>query len=189
MLRAGRTDLIHRSLSGGDLLLARMDPKHADVRNLNARDIRDLVVRNDLDFGWKGMVGARISPRLAFEAGYTDLGKATVPSITTRQASVARTKAFTAFGVGMMPVGKVDLFAKAGPVRSESTGRVDGTFFDSSQRRIGYGAGVQLARRRFVMRVEYEQFGNGAAGNLHAISLGFRMSLHRGQPASTLRAY
>lgn len=153
--------------AGGDVLLARLAP--------NRTDSHDFAARNDRDFGWKGMVGVRMTPRFAFEAGFTNFGDARARSITTGPAR-ARTQAFTAFGVGFLPAGPVDVFAKAGPTRMQYTGHVRGDYFDRQDKKMGYGAGLQLAKRRLTVRAEYEKLGRGPAGRMDAVSLGFRLA-------------
>ncbi len=156
-------------------MLARIDPRRNDFRDVPARDVPYINSRNNSDWGGKGMVGMRMTPHLAFEAGYTDFGG--TPTDVER-ALRARTKTFTAYGVGIMPVGPLQIFAKAGPTRIESTGRINGTYFDDQERKITYGAGLQLAQRRWVVRTEYEKFGSGSFGNLNTVSLGFRLSFN-----------
>ncbi len=158
--------------SGGAELLARLAPKRADVP--------DIKTRSDKDLGWKGLVGLRMARHLAFEAGYMDLGTASAPSLAARSSAQVRTRTFTAFAVGFMPAGPIEVFAKAGPARIQSAGHTGGAYFDEQRRMIGYGAGVQLARRRLAVRAEYEKFGSGAAGKVDAISIGFRLSFRPG---------
>ena len=100
--------------AGGEVLQARLNPKRTDTP--------DFKPRNDSDLGWKGLVGVRMSPHFAFEAGYTDFGLITAPDVAVNRPLQARTKVFTAFGVGIVPVGRVEMFAKAGPARTESIG-------------------------------------------------------------------
>ena len=76
-----------------------------------------------------------------------------------------------------MPVGPVDVLAKAGPARMQSTGHVGGSWFDYQERKLGYGAGVQLTRHRLVLRAEYEKLSTRIVGNLNAVAVGFRLSL------------
>jgi hypothetical protein len=156
--------------AGGAELMARLDPKRPYVRQDNSW--------NDSNMGWKGMVGVRFTRHFAFEAGFTDFGRASALA-TPNEPLRTRTRAFTAFGVATMPVGKVDVFAKAGPARMQSTGHVGGTFFDHQQRKIAYGTGVQLVKRRLTVRAEYEKFGKAAAGDLDSVSLGFRLAFRQ----------
>jgi hypothetical protein len=158
--------------AGGDELMARLDPKRAHVRESGAW--------NERNMGWKGLVGVRVSRRFAFEAGFTDFGAGVGTPATSNAPVRARTKAFTAFGVTSVPVGAVEMFAKAGPTRMQSIGHVRGAYFDQQDRKVSYGAGVQLVKRRWILRAEYEKFGNSPVGNLDSVSLGFKVSLrHR----------
>lgn len=159
--------------AGGDVLMARLHPTRSNVYTATP----DNIARNDRDLGWKGLVGVRMSSHFAFEAGFTDFGEVTAAPVGTGGPSRVRTRAFTAFGVGIVPVGLVDVFAKAGPTRLQSTGHSGGRYFDRQQRRITSGVGVQLNRRRLVLRLEYEKFGSGVLADLDMLSLGFRLSL------------
>lgn len=159
--------------AGGDVLMARLHPARSDLTT----QIPDSNARNDRDLGWKGLVGVRMSPHFAFEAGFTNFGEITAAPVGTGGPSRVRSRAFTAFGVGIMPAGPVDVFAKAGPTRLQSTGHSGGRYFDRQQRKITSGVGVQLNRRRLVLRLEYEKFGSGVLADLDMLSLGFRLSL------------
>jgi hypothetical protein len=159
--------------AGGDVLMERLHPTRGNLRT----QIPDSKARNDRDLGWKGMVGVRMSSHFAFEAGFTDFGELSAAPVGTGGPSRVRARAFTAFAVGLMPAGPVDVFAKAGPTRLQSTGHFNGSYFDRQQRKISGGAGVQLNRRRLVLRLEYEKFGTGVLADLDMLSLGFRLSL------------
>jgi hypothetical protein len=158
--------------AGGDALLARLQSTRANEHAIAAR--------NDRDMGWKGMVGVRMSSRFAFEAGFTDFGEVVALPTTAGAPTRARVRAFTAFGVGFMPVGPLEAFVKAGPTRLQSIGHSGGAYFDEQQRKITCGAGVQFSRRRLVLRLEYEKFGTGLVGDLDTVSMGFRLSLSPG---------
>jgi hypothetical protein len=159
--------------AGGDVLMARLHPTRSNLRP----EIPDIKARNDRDLGWKGLVGVRMTSHFAFEAGFTDFGELTAAPVGTGGPARVRTRAFTAFGVGIVPVGPVEVFAKAGPTRLQSTGHSGGRYFDRQQRKITSGVGVQLNRRRLVLRMEYEKFGSGVLTDLDMLSLGVRLSL------------
>lgn len=159
--------------AGGDVLLERLQPDRTDAHHIPAR--------NDRDLGWKGLVGVRMSRHLAFEAGFTDFGEFTaLPATTSDGPSRARIRAFTAHAAGIMPVGPLEAFIKAGPTRVQSIGHLGSVYFDDVQRRITSGAGMQLTRGRLVLRLEYEKFGTARVGDLDSISMGFRLSLNPG---------
>jgi hypothetical protein len=157
--------------AGGDELMAMLDPRRPHVRANSAWDERNM--------GWKGMVGVRVSRRFALEAGFTDFGRGVGTSPTANSTVRARTKAFTAFGVASMPVGPVEMFAKAGPTRMQSLGHVRGAYFDEQDKKIAYGAGLQWTRNRWTVRAEYERFGDSRVGNLNSVALGFKVSLRQ----------
>lgn len=165
--------------AGGDVLLERMQVDAADAHEVLARSHRH--DREERDLGWKGLVGVRMSRHLAFEAGFTDFGEFTaLPATHSDGPSRARVRAFTACAVGILPVGPVEAFVKAGPTRLQSTGHLGGAYFDEQQRRISGGAGMQWTRGRMVLRLEYEKFGSARVGDLDSIALGLRLSLNPG---------
>ena len=159
--------------AGGDVLMERLHPTRSTLRTA----IPDSKARNDRDLGWKGLVGVRMSSHVAFEAGFTDFGEIAAAPVGAGGPAHVRSRAFTAYAVGIMPAGPVDVFVKAGPTRLQSTGHYGGSYFDRQQRKLTGGAGVQLNKRRLVVRLEYEKFGSGVLASLDMLSLGFRLLL------------
>jgi len=133
------------------------------------------------DTSWKGDAGLRLTPNFAVEAAYTRFGKETAPSVAVGGPFEARAKAYSAFAVGLIPLGPVDLFAKAGAARIDSAGNVAAVYYRDHDTRFAYGAGVQLGNGRFGLRAEYEKFNTNRIGDLDVISLG--LSINFGAPA------
>lgn len=143
---------------GGAALQSRFDSDDFDVDDVDEEDT-----------GWKAFVGIRPMPFFAMEAGYINFGKSQAPAVG---AFEAKAEAFTAFGVGIIPVGPIELFGKAGAARIDAKGNVDAVFFDDKEIEFAYGAGVQLALGALGIRAEYEKFDTDVIGNLDVISLG-----------------
>jgi hypothetical protein len=131
-------------------------------------DIDDV---DDEDTGWKGIVGYRFAPFFGAEAAYVDFGQTDVPEDAIQQFR-ANAKGLTAFGLGIVPVGPVELFGKLGASRVKSRGRIGGADFSDADTKLAYGAGVQLALRNVGLRAEWEKFDTDTIGNLKVVSLG-----------------
>jgi opacity protein-like surface antigen len=141
-----------------------------DSDSFSEDDIEDF---DDDDTGWKILVGFRLNPHFGIEGAYTDFGEANAPSVPAGGPFEANAKAFSAFGVGFLPVGPVDLFLKAGAARIDAEGNVGAVFFDDKSTEFAYGAGVQLNIGRLGLRAEYEKFDTDEIGDLDIASLGF----------------
>jgi len=129
-----------------------------DSDNLDIDDV------DDEDTGWKAFVGIRPMPYFGAELAYTKFGEAQAPSFS------AEAESWSAFGLGIAPVGPVELFVKAGLARIE-TDSVAATF-ENKETEFAYGAGVQMAFGRLGVRAEYEKFDTDVIGDLDVISLG-----------------
>jgi opacity protein-like surface antigen len=145
---------------GAAALQSRFDSDNFDVDDVD-----------DEDTGWKILAGVRMTPHFGLEADYTKFGKAQAPSAAVGGPFVARAKAFSAFGIGYMPVGPVDLYAKVGAARIDADGNVGAVFFDDKKVEFAYGAGVQLGLGRLGLRAEYEKIDTDVIGDLDVISL------------------
>jgi hypothetical protein len=109
---------------------------------------------NGDDTAWKLIVGIRPLDWLAIEASYVDLGKPEDDGVEIDA------DAFTAFAVGFLPVGPVDVFAKAGLINYDAKGSLSnvGEVVDDDGTEFAYGAGVQFRLLSFAIRAEYEKF-------------------------------
>ena len=119
------------------------------------------------DNAWKAILGFRPIPFFAAEADYDDLGHQSqvllggLPPLGSYGHADARS--FDLFGVGLLPLGPVDLFGKAGGARWTLSGNLAGpgstlVALDSSGTSFAWGAGGQLHWGPVGLRLEYEHF-------------------------------
>jgi hypothetical protein len=125
------------------------------------------------DTTWKVIAGFRLLNWLAIEANYVDLG-----SQDTEVAGVgfdADASAITAYGIGIVPVGPIDLFGKIGVARWEVDGSFRGVTINDLEEDNGtefaYGAGVQLRLGSLAGRLEYETYDIENTDGLEQITL------------------
>lgn len=121
------------------------------------------------DMGFKVIGGIRPLDWLALEANYVNFGEADDDGLEVDADG------FSAFAVGFLPLGPVDLFAKAGLISWDSSLRQrrassfrltdDGTDF-------AYGIGAQLRFLSLSLRAEYEVFDIDGVDDLNMFSIG-----------------
>jgi len=109
---------------------------------------------DDDDTSFKVIVGVRPLDWLAFEANYIDFGTfEPVPGVELDA------KGIDAFAVGLLEVGVVDFFAKAGIVRWDASLSLAGIGSDDdSGNEFAYGLGVGAHFGSLGVRAEYEKF-------------------------------
>ena len=139
---------------------------HFDSKDFSVDDID----KNDL--GWQIIGGYHFTPNFSLEATYTDFGEANAPSAAAGGPFKADATAYSAFAVGSVPVGPVDLYAKAGAARIKAKGNVGAVFFRDKDTVFAYGGGVQLNMGNLGLRAEYQKFNTDVIGDLDVISLG-----------------
>jgi opacity protein-like surface antigen len=129
---------------------------------------------------YKGMFGIRPISTLGLEIAYMDFGD---PSVNGSTVSDVKMRGAAAFALFYLPVPVVDVYAKLGVARIQST--VSGAFSvctlicvaqpfqaDRTDTGLAGGLGVQLKLGSAAVRAEYERF--TAAGAYPAlVSLGF----------------
>ncbi|MEO6079737.1 MAG: porin family protein [Steroidobacteraceae bacterium] len=127
------------------------------------------------DNSFKAIFGIRPNPHFAFEANYVNFGKSTAPSSSPGGPFEADAEGFAAFGVGILPVGPVELYAKAGIARIQSDGSSGATpvFFKDKATELAYGAGVQFRLGALGLRAEYEKYDTDVIGDLDLLTVGF----------------
>ncbi|MEJ0099538.1 MAG: outer membrane beta-barrel protein [Pseudomonadota bacterium] len=125
------------------------------------------------DLGWKALAGFRFTPNFGAEAAYTNFGESNAPSVSVGGPFHANAHGFSAFGVGYLPVGPVDFFAKAGAAKIKAKGNVGAVDFDDDKTEFAYGAGLQWNLGHLGLRAEYEKFDTDVIGDLDIISVGF----------------
>ncbi len=112
------------------------------------------------------------------EASYRDMGGIS-ETIGTTQFSTD-TSSMEVFGVGILPLGKVDLFAKLGYAFIE----VDATISDPllpaplsvsvDGEELAYGAGLNWGFGKFALRVEYEAFDTSDSASMFSAGALFK---------------
>lgn len=115
------------------------------------------------DTAWKVLVGIRPLDWLAVEASYVDFGKPDDHGVKIDADGLS------AFGVGFLPVGPVDLFAKAGLINYDAKTNVSDLDQDGTE--FAYGAGVQFRLLSLSIRGEYEKFDVKHADDVNLVSI------------------
>ncbi|MGH8261479.1 MAG: hypothetical protein ACREUG_17500 [Steroidobacteraceae bacterium] len=116
------------------------------------------------DNAWKAILGIRPLPFLAVEANYVDLGHQSQGLLGGNgPTGHADARAFDLFGVGLLPVGLFDLYAKAGLARWQLSGNFTGSngsllALDRHGTNFAWGAGAQAHFGPLGLRLEYEHF-------------------------------
>ena len=115
------------------------------------------------DNAWKAILGFRPIPPFAVEANYVDLGHQSEGLLGGTPFGHADARAFDVFGVGLLPLGPVDLYGKAGGARWTLSGGLRGlnnTLFALNRNGTSFvwGAGIQAHWGPLGARLEYEHF-------------------------------
>ena len=106
------------------------------------------------DTAFKLIAGIRPLDWLGVEAAYVNFGE---PEDTVGGFNLtAEGDGISAFAVGFLPTGPVDLFAKAGLIAWDS--KVTGASFDDDGSDLAYGVGAQFRVLGLSIRAEYEKF-------------------------------
>jgi OOP family OmpA-OmpF porin len=134
-----------------------------------ARDVCDDLAGggvscDDKDTAWRLFGGYRITPNLAVELGYTDLGE--VSASGAGESASVEARALEATGLGMLPLSPaMSLYAKAGVYRGEVDGRFSSGLGGGSAEEtntdftFGFGAQFDLARN-VALRGEWQRYRN-----------------------------
>ena len=124
--------------------------------NLKVDDLSNGISTADFDgddMAWKLIAGFRPLDWLGLEASYVNFGE---PEDTVLgQKLKAEGDGISAFAVGFLPTGPVDLFAKVGLISWDS--KISGTFDDDGTD-LAYGVGAQFRVLGLSIRAEYEKF-------------------------------
>lgn len=138
-------------------------------------DANGLALKGD-DLDWKVFLGWRFLRFFGVEGGYQSFGSPGV-SLGTSSASVD-VWGVDAFGVGVLPIKKFELFGKVGFIyydwKSQARGVPGATpTEDKSGVDVAYGIGVAWRfTPRVAMRVEWERFDIEPANDLTSLSVG-----------------
>jgi OOP family OmpA-OmpF porin len=125
--------------------------------NLKIDDLTNNTFENDDfdadDLAFKFIAGMRPLDWFGVEAAYVNFGE---PEDTVLgQKLKADGDGISAFAVGFLATGPVDLFAKVGLISWDS--KISGSFDDSGTE-LAYGAGAQFRVLGLSIRAEYEKF-------------------------------
>jgi OOP family OmpA-OmpF porin len=125
--------------------------------NLKIDDLTNDTFENDDfdadDMAFKLIAGMRPLDWLGVEAAYVNFGE---PEDTVLgQKLKADGDGISAFAVGFLATGPVDLFAKVGLISWDS--KISGSFDDDGTD-LAYGAGAQFRVLGLSIRAEYEKF-------------------------------
>jgi hypothetical protein len=121
---------------------------------------------DESDTAYKVYAGFRLLSLFAIEGGYVDFGK---PSGSN--TSVELTGA-DLFGVLNIPIGPVNLFAKAGVFQWQSDASSGGVSQSDDGSDPAYGAGIAFRIGGFGIRAEYEYFDVENIDNVAMYSIG-----------------
>jgi hypothetical protein len=140
-------------------------------------NLRDITATNsDLNStSWKALVGFRPISLFAVEADYIDLGSQSGQYFDTY--TNLKYHAFAAYGVGFVPLPLpfVDVFAKLGVARWNSSGGSSspGQFFSLSDNgtQFAWGLGGQVHFGMIGARLEYENFNIRNTNGANVVSL------------------
>jgi hypothetical protein len=122
------------------------------------------------DTGFKVIAGIRPLDWLAVEANYVNFGEVEDDGLELDADGIS------AFAVGFLAVGPVDLFAKGGLVSWDSSVGLDGVSGDlrsDDGTDLAYGVGAQFRVWSLSLRAEYEVFDVDDVDDLNMISVGF----------------
>jgi hypothetical protein len=146
---------------GGGLTQSRFDNDDFDVDDID-----------DEDNSWKAILGARPHANFAIEANYVNFGKSTQPSVTAGGPFEADADGYALFGLGIFPLGPVELYGKLGVSRIDSDGNVGAVFFEDEATELAYGGGIQFRIGGLGLRAEYEKYDTDVIGDLDLITVG-----------------
>jgi len=116
---------------------------------VEVEDIGDVDLDDD-STAFKVFGGYRATENFAIEGGYRSFGEAEAGPFTIE------TDGLDVAGVGLLPLGPVDLFAKGGAIFWETDG--GGGFPDDDGTDLMYGVGGQVNLGSLLLRLESEWF-------------------------------
>jgi len=135
---------------------------NVDIDNLNGLSSADFKGE---DTGYKFIVGFRPLDWLGLEASYVNFGK---PEDTIQGASIeTEGDGFTAFAVGFLALGPIDVFAKGGIITFDTQ-----LVGNDASTDLAYGVGAQFRLLSFSFRAEYEIFDADGVDDLNMVSVG-----------------
>jgi opacity protein-like surface antigen len=136
----------------------------------NAEIRRGPIALDGDDTGFKVIAGIRPLDWLAIEANYVNFGEVDDNGLELDADGIS------AFAVGFLTLGPIDLFAKGGLVSwdgSVGLNGVSGNLFSEDGTDLAYGVGLQFRLLSLAIRAEYEVFDVDDIKDLNMISVGF----------------
>jgi hypothetical protein len=137
----------------------------ANVEVDNLSGISSADFKGD-DTGYKFIVGFRPLDWLSLEANYVNFGEPEDTVAGTRIQTEG--DGLTAFAVGFLPIGPVDIYGKAGIITFDT--QLAGVNDEGTE--LAYGVGAQFRFLGFGVRAEYELFEADSLDDLNMLSVG-----------------
>jgi hypothetical protein len=125
---------------------------------------------DESDTAFKAFVGFRLISLVAIEGGYVDFGKPTGSNASVDLTGV------DLFGVLNLPVGPINLFAKAGVFQWETDTTAAGVSQSNDGNDLAYGVGAAIRFGSLGVRAEYELFDISDFDTVAMYSLGLEYS-------------
>lgn len=140
----------------------------AAIGQANVEIDRGLTRIDDNDTGYKAIVGFRPLDWLAVEANYINFGE---PEDNNQRSE---TDGISAFVVGFLPIGPIDLFVKGGGINYDTSVAVKGVgkIYKQDGTEFAYGVGAQFRLLSLSVRAEYERFDVDNVDDLNMFSIG-----------------
>ena len=137
---------------------------------------------DDDDTGWKAYLGYNFLPWLGVEAGYVDFGGVS-QNVRGNKIDV-NLRGWEGFLVGILPLGPVDLFAKAGAIDLKSEVQtVNAGSTDNNDTKFAYGVGAAYNIGHWGLRVEAEGYDDNEVDDFYFISAGVTYHFFSDKPA------
>ncbi|MEZ5573975.1 MAG: OmpA family protein [Halioglobus sp.] len=157
-----------------------------DANDFGFNGNRDFKIDTD-ETGWKAYLGYNFLPWLGVEAGYVDFGSF---SQNFNNGSVdLDLDGWEGFLVGTLPIGPVDLFAKAGAIDLKS--ELDTKNFGTNQEtdtKFAYGIGAAYNIGHWGLRVEAEGYDDNEVDDFYFVSAGVTYHFFSDKPAPVAAA-
>jgi len=152
-----------------------------DANDFGFNGDRNFKIDDD-DTGWKAYLGYNFVPWLGIEAGYIDFGSAS-KNFGGNNVHLDL-DGWEGFLVGTLPIGPVDLFAKAGAIDLKS--EIDTGNFGTNEEtdtKFAYGVGLAYNIGHWGLRVEAEGYDDNEVDDFYFLSAGVTYHFFSEKPA------
>jgi hypothetical protein len=138
------------------------------IGQANVKIDSDLTRIDGDDTAYKFIAGFRPLDWLAVETSYVNFGNAEERNVRSESDGIS------AFAVGFLAVGPIDLFAKGGVINSDTSVvlKGGGKVFKQDGTDLAYGVGAQFRLLSLSVRAEYERFDLDHVDDLNMFSIG-----------------